>query len=135
MRTRFTLLVLLGLCLFIGCSGLKKAQQHPLVGMWAYSIDTPQGILTGMLSVTEADGQLAGVFRSDSDGTETTLDAIIFEEGAFSLEMTSAQYGKITAQATLEGDTFDGTMDVVEFGVTDMAFTGTRQAADDAGNG
>lgn len=107
-----------------------KGKQHPLVGVWSYSIDSPQGIITGQMTVTEVEGELAGVFRSDVDNVETVLDALSFEEDVFMMAMTSTQYGKITAQATLEGDAFEGTMDVVEFGVTGMSFTGMRLEPD-----
>jgi len=132
LKPRYAFLTLLAALLLAGCAGSKEAAKapHPLAGAWAWSVDTPQGVFTGVLTFTETDDMLAGMIGADQTPDET----IALEELMFDSEMSKVtfnynsgdEFGIMNVTLTLDGDALNGIMNVIQFGV-DVPMTGSRK--------
>lgn len=132
MKSNFSpILLFVVFALVAGCAGSKKAAEapHPLAGDWSYSIDTPQGVFTGILSFTEVDDVLGGMIGSDQQGGEIGIQNVAFEENQVTFEYDSGQYGMMDVKLMLEGDALNGDMNVRQFGAS-VPFTAVRKAAE-----
>ena len=126
----------IALLLVAGCAGSREAAQapHPLVGNWEYTLDTPQGVYTGLLTFTESEEGLAGMIHLDETPIE---EAAPMEELAFDSEtmqltysFDGGEFGRMSVTMTLEGDNMDGLMTVHQFGV-DVPLVAARQVDDE----
>ncbi len=65
--------LLLAALLIAGCAGSKEAAKapHPLAGAWDWSVDTPQGVFAGILTITEVDDMLAGTIGAAESPDQT----------------------------------------------------------------
>ncbi len=127
--TRFPLLLLVAVTLLAGCAGSREAARapHPLAGAWDYSIDTPQGVFTGTVTFTEVDEVLTGaIVSSEQPDASAPLDDLAFDGSTLKFKFDSGQYGILAVTATVEGDAFDGLMNVASFGV-DVPISGMRK--------
>ncbi len=127
--TRFPLLLLVAATLLAGCAGSREAARapHPLAGAWAYSIDTPQGVFTGTLTFAEVEEALTGAIASSEQPDESApLEDLSFDGSTLTFKFDSGQYGILSVTATVEGDAFDGLMNVGAFGV-DVPIKGNRK--------
>ena len=126
------LLLILALTLTAGCAGSRKAakEAHPLVGTWAYTIDTPQGIYKGFLLFTEVDDMLQGAITGEvqEDGG-VPLEKITFEENTLTCDYENPEYGRMTLKVALEGDNLGGNMTVHAFSV-DVPFMAVRKVVE-----
>ncbi len=129
MRSAFSLLLLSAL-LLAGCAGARKATQHPAVGSWSYQIDTPEGPYTGTLTITQVDGVLGGMLIQSNGGGSTPLENVTFEDGRMRFEADTEAAGRVTGNVTVNGDTFEGTLNTAYYGA--FPLKGTRQAPDGA---
>ncbi len=132
LRSRYAPLTLvLAALLIAGCAGSKEVAKapHPLAGAWDWSVDTPQGIFTGVLTFTEADDMLSGMIAGDEAPDETAP----LEEVAFDTEMSKVtfkfdnpEFGLMIVNLTLDGDALNGIMNVTQIGM-DVPMTCARK--------
>ncbi len=132
LRPRYAMLPLvLAVLLMAGCAGSKEAAKapHPLAGAWDWSVDSPQGVYTGILTFAEAEGMLSGTIAG-SDAPEQTLP---LEEVMFDTEMSKVtfsfnnpEFGMMNVSLTLDGDALNGLLNVVQMGA-DVPMTCSRK--------
>ncbi len=123
--------LLLAALLIAGCAGSKEVAKapHPLAGAWGWSVDTPDGVVTGVLTFTEVEDLLAGTIGSDqTPGEVAPLEELLFdsEMSKVTFSYDSGEYGIMNVTLTLDGDALNGMMNVTQFGV-DIAFNSSRK--------
>lgn len=130
MRLQSLLTLFLSVLVIAGCASTKKAAEHPLAGMWEYSVDTPEGVYEGLITLAEMDGNLMGTLTSDAlDGT-VELNNIMFDENnKLAFKFDGGQFGMLDLNVTVNGDTFDGAITVP--GVGDLPVNGSKKMAAD----
>ena len=125
-KAKYALIFFFAVTMIAGCSGLRKARVHPLVGTWDYAVDAMGQEYPGTFVFTGAEELEGGTIASQMEPTGTPLDKLVAEEMSFSCEFDSGQMGVITIKGTIEGDAMTGTMTLQ--GMGDFPFTATRQA-------
>lgn len=116
--------------LFAGCAGSKKAAApHPLAGMWDYSVDTPEGTYTGVVTITEAEDGLIGSITNDALAGSMDISDLAFADDKLTFVFDSGQFGMISFSVDVAKDMFDGTINVPDFG--DMPVSGKRKMMDE----
>lgn len=145
-----SLFLLLALFVLGGCTGSKKAatdmmdstadaaaemaepmvqnEMHPLVGAWDYSVDTPQGVYTGILTIMDsADGLMGKIAQSEQPDLAAPVDELMFDGDNSSTTFTfdSGEFGIMKVKLKLAGDAMDGVMTVTSYGV-DVPMTAKR---------
>ncbi len=124
--------LLLAALLIAGCSGSKEAAKapHPLAGAWDWSVDTPQGVFTGVLTFTEVEDMLAGMIAGAEEPDETApLEELMFDSEMSKVTFnynSGDEFGIMNVTLTLDGDALNGIMNVIQFGV-DVPMTGSRK--------
>ena len=121
LKPRYAFLTLLAALLLAGCAGSKEAAKapHPLAGAWGWSVDTPQGVFTGVLTFTEVDDMLAGMIGADQTPDQTApLEELMFDSEMSKVTFTydSGEFGIMNVTLTLDGDALNGIMNVTQFG-------------------
>jgi imidazolonepropionase-like amidohydrolase len=97
-------------------------------GTWSYSTETPQGNSTGTLKIKNEGGKFSGSITSSMSGQETELTSVEVDGNTLSFSFAfNAGGGNLTidVSVTLDGDEFEGTMAVGQFGSFPM--TGTKE--------
>ena len=117
--------------LIAGCAGSKEAAKapHPLAGTWDWSVDTPQGVFTGILTITEVDDMLAGTIGSAEAPDQTApLEELMFDNEMSKVTFTydSGEFGIMNVTLTLDGDALIGIMNVTHFGA-EVPMTASRK--------
>ena len=87
-----------------------------VVGTWEYEIESPQGALTGTITLEEDDGGLAGQISSPMGEEPADLDAISFDGTNLSFSFDGGQGGSVTVAVELDGETFDGSVSTEQYG-------------------
>ncbi len=118
-----------------GCAGSKKAVEtaapapHPLTGVWAYSLDTPQGVYTGVMTFAEEERMLNGTIANDEQPDQVA----VLEELSYDTEMSrvtfifdGGEFGEMSVSSVLNGDQMEGMLTVGAYGV-DVALTAARK--------
>lgn len=103
----------------------KKASPD---GTWSYSTETPQGNSTGTLKIKNEGGTYKGSIKSNMSGQETELNSVLMDGNTLSFSFAfNAGGGALTIEVSvvLDGDEFEGTMAVGQFGSFPM--TGTKE--------
>ena len=123
--------LLLAALFIAGCAGSKEVAKapHPLAGAWGWSVDTPDGVVTGVLTFTEVEDMLAGTIGSEqAPGEVAPLEELLFdsEMSKVTFSYDSGEYGIMNVTLTLDGDALNGMMNVTQFGV-DIAFNSSRK--------
>ncbi len=123
--------LLLAALLIAGCAGSKETAKapHPLAGAWDWSVDTPQGVFTGILTITEVDDMLAGTIGAAESPDQTApLEALMFDSEMSKVTFTydSGEYGIMNVTLTLDGDALNGIMNVTQFGA-EVPMTASRK--------
>ena len=123
--------LLLAALLIAGCAGSKETAKapHPLAGAWDWSVDTPDGVVHGVLTFTEVEDMLAGTIGSEqAPGEVAPLEELLFdsETSKVTFSYDSGEYGIMIVTLTLDGDALNGMMNVTQFGV-DIAFNSSRK--------
>lgn len=101
------------------------------MGDWNYSIDSPQGIYTGMLMIVEGDSgleiSLAEEGQEDNPEAVIRADSVEFDEEAQTLSFSfdNPEYGRMNVSLVLGEEGGSGVLHVVQFGV-DIPMTATR---------
>lgn len=104
-----------------------SASAPAAVGVWAYRVDSPQGIYRGTLTIAEtAEGALSGrIDPSDSSDESLRVQNMAYEGEVLTFDLVEGEYGPMEARVEVRGDRFEGTMDVLNYDVT-MPFTAER---------
>ena len=123
--------LLLAALLIAGCAGSKEAAKapHPLAGAWDWSVDTPQGVFTGVLTFTEVEDMLGGMIAGAQAPDETApLEELLFDSEMSKVTFTydSGEFGIMNVTLTLDGDALNGIMNVTQFGA-EVPMTASRK--------
>ena len=124
LRSRYaTLTLCLAVLLMAGCASSKEAVMekapHPLAGAWDWSVDTPQGVFTGVLTFADVDDMLSGTIAAAEAPEETApLEEIMFdtEMSKLTFDFDNPEFGLMKVTLTLEGDALTGVMNVTQMG-------------------
>ena len=123
-----SLVLFLAAGIFAGCASTKKAAPHPLAGMWDYTVDTPQGVYSGVVSIAEVDGVLTGTITNDGLSGAIDLTDLMFEDNKVSFKFDSGEFGILTFAADIMENKLNGNINVEGFG--EMPVTGQKKMAD-----
>ncbi|MFB3131090.1 MAG: hypothetical protein ACE10K_01055 [Rhodothermales bacterium] len=130
-KVRYATLLLAAL-LIAGCASSKETAKapHPLAGAWDWSVDTPQGVFTGVLTFSEVEDMLAGTIGTAQAPDETApLEELMFDSEMSKVTFTynsGDEFGIMNITLTLDGDALNGIMNVIQFGV-DVPMTCSRK--------
>ena len=127
--------LVLAVLLVSGCAMLRKAAEpHPVAGQWGYTLDSPQGVYTGVFSIEESEeGLIGNIEMADSPvGATMAMDELAFDEESMTLTYSfdSGEFGVMSATFTLKGDSLEGLLTVHQFGM-DLTFVAERQEAEE----
>ena len=123
-----TLVLFLAAGLFTGCASTKKATQHPLAGMWDYTVETPDGAYQGVVTIAEEDGNLVGSISNDALPGKMDLSGLMFENNKVSFNFDSGEYGVLRFSANVMENKLNGNIAIDGFG--EMPVTGQKKMAD-----
>ncbi len=132
LKPRYAFLTLFAALLIAGCAGSKEVAKapHPLAGAWDWSVDTPQGVFTGVLTFTEVEDMLAGTIGAAQTPDETApLEELMFDSEMSKVTFnynSGDEFGIMNVTLTLDGDALNGIMNVIQFGV-DVPMTCSRK--------
>lgn len=100
-----------------------------VVGTWEYSIESPQGELSGTITLEESGSGLEGTISSPTGEGTTELEAISFNGSSlsFSFDSGNTGAGEVTITVTIEGNSFEGSASTAQFG--SFPITGTRTSS------
>ena len=130
MKTQALFTLLVAVLLMAGCASSKQAAEpHPLAGMWDYTVDTPEGVYNGVITVSETEGELSGTITSDALTGQMALTDLMFENDVLSFKFDSGQFGVIDLRVTVDGMAFDGYLDIQ--GIGQMPVTGSKKSGGD----
>ncbi|UII24713.1 amidohydrolase family protein [Fulvivirga maritima] len=97
----------------------KGGKGADIKGKWSYSSETPQGVISGVITFNGEPGDYSGSISNSStnestDFTDITVDgnSVVF---SFSI-VSNGETLKITITMNIEGETFEGTMTAGEYG-------------------
>jgi len=79
-----------------------------VLGTWSYTLETPQGELSGELTIEGDQSSLSGTFVGPQ-GEEQSLQTVSFDGTTLSFTVESPQAGSVSVSVTVEGETFEGT--------------------------
>ena len=82
------------------------------VGAWSYTLSTPDGEVGGTLTFTGSLDDLSGTLTNDVLSGPATLEQVELDGSDLTFTFDAGQYGRVDASLTLEGDAFEGTLDV-----------------------
>jgi len=131
MRQIFVFAAAIGVFSALACAGSKQAAPHPMAGSWDYTINAPEEVFKGVLTLVESDSGLVATLRGRGSVIELPLDSLLYQQGTLSFYLTTNQYGTSKASVTQEGDRFTGKMDNITYDVCCMDFTGSRPPAEE----
>ena len=101
-------------------SGAAGGSIKAVVGTWEYVTNTPQGKQSGVLTLKDDGGSLEGTISAQSSPGATDLSSATLEGNnlsfSFSFDVGGGQQLSIECEVTVDGNTFDGTMSVGEYG-------------------
>ena len=89
--------------------GEVTGEASAVVGTWSYTLETPQGELSGTITIEGDASGLDGTFVGPR-GEEQALQSISFDGTTLSFTVDSPQGGSVSVSATVEGETFEGSV-------------------------
>ncbi len=129
-RSLLAVLVVAGMAGCAGSRDMATQAPHPLEGAWSYTLDSPQGVFTGTLTFADGDVGLTGEIAMDDAPVEASLALtdVAFDGETMQLTFSfdSGDYGVMEVSLALDGDTLNGTMKVVDFGL-DVPLAASRK--------
>ncbi len=109
-------------------SGSAEGEANP-VGTWSYTVETPQGAISGTLTITGSPGNLSGTITGAGQD-EARLEDVELSGSQLSFAFDAGQFGRVTAEVTLDGDSLDGTLTTPDGEA--VSIEGTRTSGPDA---
>lgn len=100
-------------------------------GTWSYEVSTPDGDISGTLTITGTPGDLSGTITSEISSETTELEDVQLEGNELTFDFEGPQDSQISASLTIRGDEIEGTFSSSEFG--ELPVTGTRTSGPDGG--
>jgi len=87
-------------------------------GKWSYSTETPQGNGEGIITIMGAPGEYTGNITLSFNGSTNDIQDISVDGNniTFSFNTNVGQEITVDISMTVDGDTFEGTLSVAEFG-------------------
>jgi hypothetical protein len=106
--------------LLAGCATLAKLGKSPYEGKWSYSLDTPQGVYKGFLTIIKEGKTYTGTISADGD--ETDLRNLIIEDGKLSA-VFNAEGFTFDFRGEFKEDVFTGSLSTPDF---DLPFSANK---------
>lgn len=100
--------LILLLVLFIALPGFSKLKSKQVVGKWKYTVETPDGNMTGVFKFVETDAKLAGEVITDDGYTLPFTKIEIRDDNKLYLEVKTDN-DLINVTVKIEGENFAGT--------------------------
>lgn len=97
-------------------------------GTWSYTVETPQGAISGTLTITGTPGNLSGTITGAGQD-EARLENLELDGAQLSFAFDAGEFGRVTADVTLDGDDLDGTLTTSDG--ESVPVTGTRTSGPD----
>ena len=124
-------LVTLAILLIAGCASTKEAAKEPhvLAGDWTYTLDTPQGVYTGVMKFMEGEEGLLGTIAADENPEMTApLRNLMYDEemSKLSFDFDGGEFGTMKVNTTLTDGKLMGMMNVGAYGV-DVSMSASRK--------
>jgi len=87
-------------------------------GVWNYTTETPQGNGSGIITITGSPGNYSGTMTLSFNNSTNELKNIEVDGNTVTFSVTTNVGQEITIEVsmTIDGDTFEGTLSVAEFG-------------------
>ncbi|WP_420318534.1 amidohydrolase family protein [Ekhidna sp.] len=87
-------------------------------GVWSYTTETPQGNGSGTITITGSPGDYSGTITMSFNESTNDLNEIVVDGNnvTFSFQTNVGQDITIDISMDIDGDTFEGTLSVPEFG-------------------
>ena len=122
LKPRILLSFILALLLVAGCASTKEAvkEPHVLAGAWAYTLDTPQGVYTGVMTIMEGEEGLSGtILNDDAPDQVAPLENVMYDEEMSKLTFSfdGGEFGTMKVSQTLTEGKLMGMMNVGAYGV------------------
>jgi imidazolonepropionase-like amidohydrolase len=112
-----------------GAEATAPAAVSP-AGTWSYEVETPQGTIGGVLTLSGDPDDLEGTITNDaSPGDPADLEDVVVSGTTLSFSFDGGQFGEISVSVNIEGDTFEGSLSVP--GAGGLPISGTRTASPD----
>lgn len=96
-------------------AGTVDASFSP-VGEWSYTAESPQGTISGVITLSGSAGDFSGTISSDTRPGAATLDNVEYEDGTLSFSFDSGDFGILKATINFDGEDIDGSFEVPGFG-------------------
>ncbi|UII20677.1 amidohydrolase family protein [Fulvivirga ligni] len=97
----------------------KGGKTTDLKGKWSYSTETPQGKVTGVITITGEPGAYSGSITNSTTGESTDITDVSVDGNTLSFAFTVDTGGEtlpITFSVQIDGDTFEGSMTAGSYG-------------------
>ncbi|MDP5170159.1 MAG: amidohydrolase family protein [Bacteroidia bacterium] len=94
-----------------------------IAGKWRYMVESPQGSNGGILTIKGEDGSYEGTIESDRMGTAVDLNDVTLAGNNLTFSYSVDGGGRsftVNVDVEVEGDSFEGTVSVGEFGTFDI---------------
>jgi imidazolonepropionase-like amidohydrolase len=98
-----------------------------VVGTWEYTIESPQGELSGTIMLEESGSGLDGTISSPTGQGDEDLQSISFDGASLSFSFDGGDVGDVDVSVTVDGSDFEGSVSTGQFG--SFPITGTRTDA------
>lgn len=95
-----------------------------VVGTWEYTIESPQGVLSGTLTLEERGADLDGTISSPAGDGKEELQSIAFDGSSLRFSFDGGDVGNVDVSVTVDGSDFEGSVSTGQFG--SFPITGTR---------
>lgn len=87
-----------------------------VAGTWEYDIESPQGTLSGTLTLEEQGGGLEGTISSPTGPDSQDLNSVSFDGSTLSFDFDGGQVGEVAVSVTVDGESFEGNVSAGEAG-------------------
>jgi len=96
-------------------------------GTWDWSVDSPDGVFTGTVTIEGAADALTGYMMSTEGGDEKLpLSDVMLDGDVLTFSFENPDYGVMKVKGTIDGDSMESMLNVVNFGV-DLPMKSTRK--------
>lgn len=95
-------------------------------GVWAFTVTTPQGDVSGTITIEGNAGDWTGVITNDQDNEPADMDDITLEDDVLSFTFDNDEMGTISVTMTISGEDIAGTVSVP--GLGDVPIAGSRSS-------